>query len=113
MHSTSGCHGEYKVPGGKLIAADLVVSGEQLCAVELSGDFFLDPEETLERMVAAVEGISAGTPSHELLVRLLAVTEGAKLLGVTPEGMYSPHDTVPRYMKARGPLASEKESLLA
>ncbi len=68
MHSDSRCHGEYNVSGGKLIAVALVVSGEQLCAVELSGDFFLDPEETLERMAAAVEGISAGTPAHELLV---------------------------------------------
>lgn len=86
MHNNSRRHGEYKMPGGKLIAADLVVSGGRLAAVKLSGDFFLDPEETLERMMAAVEGISAGTSTQEIAVRLLAATEGAMLLGVTPEG---------------------------
>lgn len=86
MHNKSGQHGEYKMLGGKLIIADLVVSNGRLCSVELSGDFFLDPEETLVRMMAAVEGISAGTPTQELAARLRGATEGAVLLGVTPKG---------------------------
>jgi lipoate---protein ligase len=78
-------HGEYKVPGGKLIVADLTVARGQLCNVELSGDFFLEPDETLERMVAAVEGAPFETPAAELAARLREATQGAVMLGVTPE----------------------------
>lgn len=82
-------HGEYKVPGGKLVVADLAIVGGRLRDVELSGDFFLDPDETLERMVAAVEGVPVETPAEELAARLRAATEGAMLLGVTSEGVAS------------------------
>ncbi|HKS68945.1 MAG TPA: hypothetical protein VJQ45_00895 [Ktedonobacterales bacterium] len=82
-------HGEYKVPGGKLVVADLTVARGQLCDVEISGDFFLDPDETLERMVAAVEGAPVEASVDELAARLRTATEGegAVLLGVTPEGV--------------------------
>lgn len=80
-------HGEYKVSGGKLIVADLALADGQLREVELSGDFFLDPDETLERMVAAVEGAPAETSAEGLAARLRVATEGAVLLGLTPEGV--------------------------
>ena len=38
-------HGEYKVPGGKLVAVDLHVDEGHLTDVRVSGDFFLDPDE--------------------------------------------------------------------
>ena len=37
-------HGEYKVPGGKLVVVDLEVDQDVLVNVTLSGDFFLDPD---------------------------------------------------------------------
>lgn len=80
-------HGEYKVPGGKLVVADLTLVDERLRGVQLSGDFFLEPDETLGRMVAAVEGAPVETPAQELAARLRVATEGAVLLGVTPEGV--------------------------
>lgn len=80
-------HGEYKVPEGKLVVADLAVVRRRLRDVQLSGDFFLDPDETLERMVAAVEGAPVETPAQELAARLRAAAAGAVLLGVTPEGV--------------------------
>jgi lipoate---protein ligase len=44
-------HGEYKVPGGKLVVADLEVSGSGEDAViigaSINGDFFLEPDEAL------------------------------------------------------------------
>lgn len=80
-------HGEYKVPGGKLAVADLAVARGHLRDVHLSGDFFLDPDETLERMVAAVEGAPVETSLQDLAARLRAATAGAVLLGVTPEGV--------------------------
>ena len=34
-------HGEYKMPGGKLVVADLEVRDDKLTRVRISGDFFL------------------------------------------------------------------------
>ena len=47
-------HGEYKVPGGKLVAVDLSVSDGRLAEVQVSGDFFLDPDEALPLIDRAV-----------------------------------------------------------
>ena len=40
-------HGEYKVPGGKLVVADLDVTEGRLAGVRISGDFFLEPDSAL------------------------------------------------------------------
>ena len=50
-------HGEYKVPGGKLVAVDLDVVDGLLRDVSVSGDFFLDPDEALEVLSAALDGL--------------------------------------------------------
>ena len=47
-------HGEYKVPGGKLVVADVVVACDQLTDVALSGDFFLEPDTALAVINAAL-----------------------------------------------------------
>ena len=39
-------HGEYKVPGGKLVVVDLDVEDDVLTNVQF-GDFFLEPDEAL------------------------------------------------------------------
>lgn len=51
--------GEYKVPGGKLVVADIEVTDGQLERVNISGDFFLEPDSALETINAALEGIPA------------------------------------------------------
>lgn len=50
-------HGEFKVPGGKFVVVDLEVDDERLAAVELSGDFFLEPDEALEVITDALVGM--------------------------------------------------------
>ena len=52
-------HGEYKVPGGKLVVADLRVDDGLLADVRISGDFFLEPPEALAAINAALEGLDA------------------------------------------------------
>ena len=52
-------HGEYKVPGGKLVVVDLDIVAGRLAGVRLSGDFFLEPDDALEAINAALTGISA------------------------------------------------------
>lgn len=80
-------HGEYKVPGGKLVVADLEIVDGQLCDVEISGDFFLEPEAALERITAALEGMPSTATEHELAQQVAAASIGAELLGITPLGV--------------------------
>jgi len=63
-------HGEYKVPGGKLVAVDLAVADDHLLDVRVSGDFFLDPDEALEVMDRSLTGLNTSTPASELAARI-------------------------------------------
>ena len=40
-------HGEFKVPGGKLVVVDLEVVDGRIADFRLAGDFFLEPDEAL------------------------------------------------------------------
>ena len=50
-------HGEYKVPGGKLVVADVEVRDGRLADVRISGDFFLEPPEALEAINRGLTGM--------------------------------------------------------
>ena len=52
-------HGEFKVPGGKLVVVDLEVVDDRIAAFRLSGDFFLEPDDALHAIDAAVTGLPA------------------------------------------------------
>lgn len=79
-------HGEYKVPGGKLVVADVEVEGGVLSEVRLSGDFFAEPDEALFRMQDAVRGAPADLSGKELAALMETALEPQDmLLGATPE----------------------------
>jgi len=50
-------HAEFKVPGGKLLAAETSVDDGCLTEVKLTGDFFMHPEEAIEKLEEALTGI--------------------------------------------------------
>ncbi|MBG6190993.1 lipoate-protein ligase A [Arthrobacter sp. CAN_A212] len=81
-------HGEYKVPGGKLVAADFTVDGGFLTKVSINGDFFLEPDEALDDINRALEGQPAAATHGELTA---AVAQGldpaAQLFGFSPEAV--------------------------
>ena len=54
-------HGEYKIPGGKLVVADLNVVDARLTDVRVSGDFFIEPDSALDVIDAALQGLPADT----------------------------------------------------
>jgi len=54
---TTTQHGEYKVPGGKLVVADVTTDGDRLASVSISGDFFLDPDEALDLIDHSLAGL--------------------------------------------------------
>lgn len=58
--------GEYKVPGGKLVAADVEVVDGTLARVSVSGDFFLEPDAALEVIDEALTGRPADSRVADL-----------------------------------------------
>ena len=83
-----GHHGEYKVPGGKLVKVDFAVSDGALRDVVVSGDFFLYPEETLEDIRASLEGLPSTTDEPGVADRIRQrIKPGAELLGTSPEAI--------------------------
>ncbi|MCA0294041.1 MAG: lipoate--protein ligase family protein [Actinobacteria bacterium] len=77
-------HGEYKVPGGKLVAVDLAVAEDRLADVRVSGDFFLDPDEALVVIDRALDGLPAATAVGELAGRIDADLDRATADGALP-----------------------------
>ena len=77
-------HGEYKVPGGKLVKVDFAVSGDALREVVVSGDFFLYPEETLEDIRGALEGLPAATSEVAIAERIRVPSPAARTTATHP-----------------------------
>jgi lipoate-protein ligase A len=81
-------HGEFKVPGGKLVVVDLEVSEGRIVDFRLAGDFFLEPDTALESINAAVNGLSADSdPSAIATAVAAALPKDAILLGFSPEAV--------------------------
>jgi len=89
--------GEYKVPGGKLVAADVEVAGGTLTEVSVSGDFFLEPDAAL----AVIDESLRGRPADARVADLTtAIEDGLRraeadgrfdapvqMVGFTPEAV--------------------------
>ena len=81
-------HGEYKVPGGKLVVVDLAVEEGRIARFRLAGDFFLEPDEALGDMDRAVTGLPVEASAAEIAAAVrAALPDGAVLLGFTPEAV--------------------------
>jgi lipoate-protein ligase A len=81
-------HGEYKTPGGKLVAVDFRVVDNVLRDVAVTGDFFLYPEEALNDIAGALEAIPATLTEREIAERVRrAMGDGTELLGSSPEAI--------------------------
>lgn len=81
-------HGEFKVPGGKLVVADLEVVEGRIAGFRLSGDFFLEPDSALEAIDAAVNGLPAESGSAQITAAVTAsLPVGAVLLGFSAEAV--------------------------
>lgn len=85
MHSH---HGEYKVPGGKLVVVDLEVAQGRLANVQVAGDFFLEPEDALDAISQALVGQSAEADTTTLAAAIrAALPADAMLFGFSPEAV--------------------------
>jgi lipoate-protein ligase A len=74
--------GEYKVPGGKLVAAEVEVGDGTLNSVHISGDFFLEPDDALARIDHALTGLPEDSPVDRMsAVIRAAVGPDAHMIG--------------------------------
>jgi lipoate-protein ligase A len=81
-------HGEFKVPGGKLVVVDLDVADGRLTEVRVSGDFFLEPDDALPAIDAALTGLPVTTDATRIAAAVAsALPEGAVLLGFTADSV--------------------------
>ncbi|MFF9281480.1 lipoate--protein ligase family protein [Streptomyces griseosporeus] len=81
-------HGEYKIPGGKLVVVDVDVEDGVLRRPRVAGDFFLEPDEALDAVNGALEGAPADTDAAGLAARIdAALPEGTVMYGLTSEGV--------------------------
>ncbi|MDI3385263.1 lipoate--protein ligase family protein [Streptomyces sp. B-S-A8] len=81
-------HGEYKIPGGKLVVVDLEVEDGALRHVRVAGDFFLEPDDAFLALSQSLEGAPWDTDAAGLAARIdAALPDGTVMYGLTPEGV--------------------------
>ncbi len=81
-------HGEYKMPGGKLVVADVAIDHGRMAQVALSGDFFLEPDEALDAINAALagQGVDAGAEALAALVQA-ALPAQVRMYGISADAV--------------------------
>jgi lipoate---protein ligase len=80
--------GEYKVPGGKLVAADVAVEDGTLSTVRISGDFFLEPDDALESIDRALTGLPEDSSVAQMSALVAAaIGPDAHLIGFDPDAV--------------------------
>ncbi|MFC3126035.1 biotin/lipoate A/B protein ligase family protein [Pseudoroseomonas globiformis] len=81
-------HGEFKVQGGKLVVVDLQVRDGRLAEVRVAGDFFLEPPEALDDIVAAAEGLPADASFEAIATAIrTGLRPDAALIGFSAESV--------------------------
>ncbi|MFC4903711.1 lipoate--protein ligase family protein [Kocuria oceani] len=81
-------HGEFKVVGGKLVVADLSVVDGRLADVSVNGDFFLEPDDALEDINAALTGLEEDASPQQIAGAVRAgLADDVVLFGFSPEAI--------------------------
>jgi len=81
-------HGEFKVPGGKLVVVDFDVVDGIITDFRLAGDFFLEPDSALEAINGAVNGLPADADTARIVSAITAaLPEGVIMLGFSADSV--------------------------
>lgn len=81
-------HGEYKVPGGKLVVAEVEVADRRLARVNISGDFFLEPDSALETINTALIGMPEDASGAELAKAVeAALDDSVSMVGFSAQAV--------------------------
>ena len=73
----------YKIPGGKLVKVKLKIACGRIAEVQLLGDFFLHPEETLQVIEDSLVGSPPDKTAIEKLIDEIMLESDAILIGAT------------------------------
>jgi lipoate-protein ligase A len=75
-----------KVPGGKLVRVRLQHDGTSITSAEVSGDFFVHPEESISVIESALVGLPVRTSEGELgsIIGRLCIERNIIVLGFSP-----------------------------
>ena len=77
--------GEYKVPGGKLVAVDVETEDGKISWAAVSGDFFLEPDEALDDINRAIVGMPATASAEQLTAAITNTLDpSVQMIGFTP-----------------------------
>ena len=81
-------HGEYKVPGGKLVVVDLDLRDGHIADVSIAGDFFLEPAEALDDINSALVGLADSSSVADIAAAITGRLDPAtRMIGFTPEAV--------------------------
>lgn len=75
---------EFKVPGGKLMAAETEVEDGRLVNVKITGDFFMHPEEAIEELEDMLIGLHVDASAIEDAVEEFFHGHSIELIGASP-----------------------------
>jgi lipoate---protein ligase len=81
-------HGEYKVPGGKLVVVDFEIVDGVIRDPRVAGDFFLEPDDALGDIDRALEGLAAASDAKQIAAAITAgLRPDAVMLGFSAEAV--------------------------
>lgn len=81
-------HGEYKVPGGKLVVVDCELQDGKVQQAQVTGDFFLEPAEALPEISRALDGLPADSDEQAIADRIRSVlSRDVQMIGFSPEAV--------------------------
>jgi len=81
-------HGEYKIPGGKLVVVDLSLAEGRIARAQVSGDFFLEPATALDAIDAALVGLASDSGAADVAAAVSrAIEPDTQMFGITPDGI--------------------------
>jgi hypothetical protein len=77
-------HAEFKAPKG-VIKVELELAGDSISHISITGDFFMYPEDALERLERALVGVKLDRESLLVAVRRFYSSTGTRTPMVEPE----------------------------
>jgi len=81
---------------GKLLRIDAKLDGKRIMKLKLHGDFFIHPEEGIEKIEKALLGTEIGTNAQTK--ELLKATENLRFVGITTQDILQALD---KFIKVR------------
>ncbi len=77
-------YAEFKAPKG-VIKVELLLSGDIISSISFSGDFFVYPEESLEKLEESLEGVKVDKKELLVTVKKFYDSTGTKTPMLEPE----------------------------